>query len=137
MASGGTWRGPFGECYAARTSGFPSEKLTLADAVVGPIPTFRFSREFCTKVLSKPACSGFSRAVRIAFTIDDWSARAPLKRRAASQASLDDTTKRIYNVDMEFAWPETKRAANLKVHGLDFVDASRVFEGATYTFEDD
>ena len=25
----------------------------------------------------------------------------------------------------------------LKVHGLDFVDADRVFEGATYTFEDD
>ncbi|MGI9026977.1 MAG: BrnT family toxin [Burkholderiaceae bacterium] len=38
---------------------------------------------------------------------------------------------------MEFSWSETKRAANLKSHGLDFVDASRVFEGATYTFEDD
>ena len=38
---------------------------------------------------------------------------------------------------MEFTWSEAKRAANLKVHGLDFVDASNVFEGATYTFEDD
>ena len=38
---------------------------------------------------------------------------------------------------MEFACSETKRAANLKAHGLDFVDAPRVFEGATYTFEDD
>ena len=38
---------------------------------------------------------------------------------------------------MEFAWSETKRVANLKAHGLDFVDAPRVFEGATYTFEDD
>ena len=38
---------------------------------------------------------------------------------------------------MGFAWSETKRAANLKAHGLDFVDAPRVFEGATYTFEDD
>jgi len=38
---------------------------------------------------------------------------------------------------MEFTWSEAKRAANLKVHGLDFVDASSVFEGATYTFEDD
>jgi uncharacterized DUF497 family protein len=27
--------------------------------------------------------------------------------------------------------------ANLRAHGLDFVDAPRVFEGATYTFEDD
>lgn len=38
---------------------------------------------------------------------------------------------------MEFNWSELKRAANLKTHGLDFVDAARVFEGATYTFEDD
>ena len=37
---------------------------------------------------------------------------------------------------MEFTWSETKRAANLMAHGLDFVDASRVFEGLTFTFED-
>ena len=38
---------------------------------------------------------------------------------------------------MEFTWSETKRTANLKAHGLDFVDAPRVFEGVTFTFEDD
>lgn len=38
---------------------------------------------------------------------------------------------------MKFTWSEAKRAANLMAHGLDFVDAARVFEGATYTFEDD
>jgi uncharacterized protein len=38
---------------------------------------------------------------------------------------------------MEFTWSQTKRMANLKTHGLDFVDAARVFEGLTYTFEDD
>lgn len=38
---------------------------------------------------------------------------------------------------MEFTWSETKRAANLKAHGLDFVDAPLVFDGATFTFEDD
>jgi uncharacterized protein len=38
---------------------------------------------------------------------------------------------------MEFTWSEAKRAANLKTHGLDFVDAARVFDGVTYTFEDD
>ena len=38
---------------------------------------------------------------------------------------------------MEFTWSELKRATNLKTHGLDFVDAARVFAGATYTFEDD
>ncbi len=38
---------------------------------------------------------------------------------------------------MLFTWSERKRAINLKDHGLDFIDAPRVFEGATYTFEDD
>lgn len=38
---------------------------------------------------------------------------------------------------MEFTWSKTKRAANLNAHGLDFVDAPRVFEGLTFTFEDD
>ena len=38
---------------------------------------------------------------------------------------------------MEFAWSETKRAANIKAHGLDFVNAASVFEGLTFTFEDD
>jgi hypothetical protein len=38
---------------------------------------------------------------------------------------------------MQFSWSKRKRALNLKDHGLDFVDAPRVFEGATYTFEDD
>ena len=38
---------------------------------------------------------------------------------------------------MEFNWSATKRTANLRAHGLDFVDAPRVFESATYTFEDD
>jgi uncharacterized DUF497 family protein len=38
---------------------------------------------------------------------------------------------------MEFTWSAAKRRANLKAHGLDFVDAPAVFEGPTYTFEDD
>ena len=38
---------------------------------------------------------------------------------------------------MEFTWSEAKRATNIKVHGLDFIDARSVFEGMTYTFEDD
>jgi uncharacterized DUF497 family protein len=33
--------------------------------------------------------------------------------------------------------PERKRSINLKEHGLDFVDAPRVFDGLTYTYEDD
>jgi len=38
---------------------------------------------------------------------------------------------------MRFTWHETKREANLKDHGLDFVDASEVFAGATFTYRDD
>jgi uncharacterized DUF497 family protein len=38
---------------------------------------------------------------------------------------------------MGFSWSEAKRNLNLKNHGLDFVDAPRVFEGVTFTFEDD
>ena len=38
---------------------------------------------------------------------------------------------------MRITWDEVKRKRNLKAHGLDFVDAKRVFDGATFTFEDD
>lgn len=38
---------------------------------------------------------------------------------------------------MELTWSETKCASNVKAHGLDFTDAQSVFEGLTYTFEDD
>ena len=38
---------------------------------------------------------------------------------------------------MRFTWDERKRLANLRDHGFDFRDAHSVFEGPTYTFEDD
>ena len=38
---------------------------------------------------------------------------------------------------MRFTWDERKRRANLRDHGFDLRDAPRVFEGPTYTFEDD
>ena len=38
---------------------------------------------------------------------------------------------------MRFTWDEVKRKRNLKDHGLDVVDAPRVFNGATFTYEDD
>ena len=43
----------------------------------------------------------------------------------------------IYNWHMQFTWDESKCALNLKSHGLDFVDASIVFEGLILTFVDD
>lgn len=38
---------------------------------------------------------------------------------------------------MRFTWDERKRRHNLKRHGFDFLDAQRVFDGPTFTFEDD
>ena len=38
---------------------------------------------------------------------------------------------------MRFTWDEKKRISNLKSHSIDFIDAPRVFEGPTFTFEDD
>lgn len=38
---------------------------------------------------------------------------------------------------MEFTWSERKRSLNLKQHGIDFLDAVAVFEGLTFTYEDD
>jgi uncharacterized DUF497 family protein len=37
----------------------------------------------------------------------------------------------------DLRWSERKRGINLGEHGLDFVDAPRVFEGLTFTFGDD
>jgi uncharacterized protein len=38
---------------------------------------------------------------------------------------------------MRFTWAPRKRRSNLKDHGLDFVDAERVFAGFTFTYEED
>ena len=34
-------------------------------------------------------------------------------------------------------WGEDKRRANLRKHGLDFADAKELFDGVTFTYEDD
>jgi uncharacterized protein len=38
---------------------------------------------------------------------------------------------------MRYEWDERKRKVNLRKHGLDFLDAPRVFRGATLTVADD
>ena len=38
---------------------------------------------------------------------------------------------------MRFTWDERKRKSNLRDHGFDLRDSPRVFEGPTFTFEDD
>lgn len=37
---------------------------------------------------------------------------------------------------MEFEWDEAKRLANLRKHGIDFIDVPSVFNGNTVTVED-
>ena len=41
-----------------------------------------------------------------------------------------------YNWDMEFEWDESKRISNIRKHGIDFYDISRVFSGSIVTIED-
>ena len=38
---------------------------------------------------------------------------------------------------VDFVWDETKNESNLQRHGLDFVDARRVFEGPLYIVLDE
>lgn len=38
---------------------------------------------------------------------------------------------------MKFEWDENKRKLNLAKHGIDFKDAHQIFEGITFTFEDE
>ena len=38
---------------------------------------------------------------------------------------------------MKFSWDEAKRRSNLQKHNIDFIDAKYVFEGPTFTYEDD
>ena len=38
---------------------------------------------------------------------------------------------------MRYTWDEAKRIANLHDHGIDFVDAEKVFASLTFTYEDD
>ncbi len=38
---------------------------------------------------------------------------------------------------MEFEWDENKRLANIRNHGIDFIDVSEVFDGDIVTIEDD
>jgi uncharacterized DUF497 family protein len=38
---------------------------------------------------------------------------------------------------MDFKWIETKRTRNLKERGLDCINVAEVFEGPTFTYEDE
>lgn len=70
--------------------------------------------------------------------LDEPDQRSLLQlRQTAAQAAIAADTFCIYTLAMEFTWSARKRSLNLKEHGLDFVDAITVFQGLTFTFEDD
>jgi uncharacterized protein len=46
-------------------------------------------------------------------------------------------SSRSYTPYIRFTWDEVKHAANLRDHGIDFLDAEKVFSGLTFTYEDD
>jgi uncharacterized protein len=55
----------------------------------------------------------------------------------ASRILLSNLHRNTYNEAMKFRWDEKKRRANILNHGFDFLDAKEVFEGITFTLEDD
>lgn len=63
--------------------------------------------------------------------------RVGLIRQTAAQAFLRALLFVYTRQAMEFTWTERKCSVNLKQHGIDLVDAVAVFEGLTFTCEDD
>jgi len=65
------------------------------------------------------------------------SARDSGRREHRGEAVLDSPPRCIYTSCMRFRWDERKRKSNLRDHGFDFRDSPSIFEGPTFTFEDD
>ena len=50
---------------------------------------------------------------------------------------LDVVTIGRYNQDVKYEWDETKRNANIRKHGIDFLEAVHIFDGDVIIIEDD
>jgi uncharacterized protein len=61
----------------------------------------------------------------------------PTRLLAVQIALTSLSAQYVYIAGVQFSWDEAKRQVNLCQHRLDFADASAVFEGTTFTFEDD
>jgi len=69
-----------------------------------------------------------------------WSGRPPEIENTAHRGRivvLDDAYNYLYYCTMNFTWNSIKRRTNLKKHGFDFADAEQVFDGPTFTVDDD
>ena len=53
------------------------------------------------------------------------------------QVGFDVGTYYSYNLIVRFEWDEGKRRANVRKHGIDFVDVEAVFAGTIVTVVDD
>ena len=56
---------------------------------------------------------------------------------AGPQIAFDVPTICGYNGPVRFDWDEAKRRANLRKHGIDFLDVPAIFAGDTVTVPDD
>lgn len=63
-----------------------------------------------------------------------WSEPISCNQRATT---IDVCTPCHYSAVVKFEWNEAKRQANIRKHGIDFVDIELLFEGCTVTMEDD
>lgn len=59
-----------------------------------------------------------------------------ISRHTPRTGEVDEYTQCIYTW-LVIDWGQRKRQANLKKHGFDFVDANEIFDGVTFTYEDD
>ena len=50
---------------------------------------------------------------------------------------VDVTTFSQYNTDMSYEWDERKRRANVRKHGIDFIDVPEVFDDNVVIFPDE
>jgi hypothetical protein len=80
---------------------------------------------------------GLAQSATLSSSAAKWWSKPSFTKVRRKNALLYANTFCIYNCCMEFTWSETKRAANIKAHGIDFVDATSVFDGLTFTFKDD
>jgi uncharacterized DUF497 family protein len=143
-----------------RPPGFDDEVLTLDVAQFGHAVPYRQRTRCANRKLSESTrhrCSTAAKPPTRAWAVTcDADRRIPLTltRRQARGRILPSRLASLrlqnaYGVQalrlcvqicilsrMRFLWDEAKRRANLRKHGLDFVDAEALFSGITLTAED-
>jgi hypothetical protein len=58
-------------------------------------------------------------------------------REMRGRKPVDVTTISVYNKNMRYEWVEQKRRANIKKHGIDFIDIPELFDGEIIILPDE